>query len=324
MKLSRRSISTALAFGWAAPFLPAQAQETFPARSVRLIVPFPPGGSTDVLARLLGQKLTERWGQTVLIDNRAGGNTVIGAQGAATAPADGYTLFMPIDFTLTMNQALYSKLPYDPRKDFTPITLLTEQSLLISIHPKLPVRSLKEFIAYAKANPGKISYGTGAFISQVAGEILKRETGIDMVNVSFRGSIPTLQALAAGDVQMTISDLLPYFPYLKDGRVIGLATTGKTRAQSLPDLPTVAELGYPNYGVRSWFGLVAPAGTPAAVTRKINEDVRAVLADRAIRERLEALGLETVTGTERQFLNVIEKDTTVYTKAIKDAGIRVE
>jgi tripartite-type tricarboxylate transporter receptor subunit TctC len=230
MKLSRRSISTALAFGWAAPFLPAQAQETFPARSVRLIVPFPPGGSTDVLARLLGQKLTERWGQTVLIDNRAGGNTVIGAQGAATAPADGYTLFMPIDFTLTMNQALYSKLPYDPRKDFTPITLLTEQSLLISIHPKLPVRSLKEFIAYAKANPGKISYGTGAFISQVAGEILKRETGIDMVNVSFRGSIPTLQALAAGDVQMTISDLLPYFPYLKDGRVIGLATTGKTRA----------------------------------------------------------------------------------------------
>lgn len=311
-------------FACAAAPAPALAQTPYPTKPVRLIIPFPPGGSTDVLARLLGEKLSSRWGQAVVVDNKPGANTLIGAQAAATAPADGYTLFMPIDFTLTMNQSLYSKLPYDPKKDFAPITLLTVQPILISVNPKLPVKSLRELIDYAKANPGKLSYGTGALIAQVVGEMLKQETHIDMMNVPYKGSVPTLQALVTGEVPVTVGDVLPYLPYLKDRRVIGLAVTGPARSESMPDIPTMLESGYPDFGVRSWFGLVAPAGTPAPIIKKINEDVRAVLAEPAVKERLLGLGLETVAGTPAQFVDQIERDTRVYSKVIKEAGMKLD
>lgn len=311
-------------FACAAAPAPALAQAPYPSKPVRLIIPFPPGGSTDVLARLLGEKLSSRWGQAVVVDNKPGANTLIGAQAAATAPADGYTLFMPIDFTLTMNQSLYSKLPYDPKKDFAPITLLTVQPILISVNPKLPVKSLRELIDYAKANPGKLSYGTGALIAQVVGEMLKQETHIDMMNVPYKGSVPTLQALVTGEVPVTVGDVLPYLPYLKDKRVIGLAVTGPARSESMPDIPTMLESGYPDFGVRSWFGLVAPAGTPAPIIKKINEDVRAVLAEPAVKERLLGLGLETVAGTPAQFVDQIERDTRVYSKVIKEAGMKLD
>lgn len=324
MNITRKKFVTALAAG---AFLLSAGQaalaQAWPSKPVRIVVPFPPGGSTDVLARILSQKLSEKWGQQVLIDNRPGGNTLIAAQLVAQAN-DGHTLFMPIDFTLTMNQTLYSKLPYDPIKDFTPISILTEQSLLVSVNPKVPARTLAEFVAYAKANPGKVTYGTGAIISQVAGEMFKRAAGIDMVHVPFKGSAPTLQALLGGDLDMTISDLLPYLPHLKEGKLRGLATTGLTRAESLPDLPTVAASGYNNFNVRSWFALVAPSSMPAALSRKIGDDVRAVIKAPDIKAKLGEVGLEVVGSTEAQFQGTITREAASYGKTIKDAGIKLD
>jgi tripartite-type tricarboxylate transporter receptor subunit TctC len=298
--------------------------QDWPTKPVRVIVPFPPGGSTDLLARILAQKLTEKWGQQVIVDNRPGGNTLIAAQAAAVAPGDGYTLFMPIDFTLTMNQTLYSKLPYDPVADFKPITILTEQSMLIAINPKVPAKNLAEFVSYAKANPGKISYGTGAVSAQVAGEMFKRMAGIDMVHVPFKGSAPALQALLAGDLDMTVSDLLPYIPHLKEGKLRGLATTGSTRAESLPELPTVAASGYKDFYFRSWFALVAPSATPENLARKIGDDVRAVIKTPEIKAKLADVGLEVVGGSEAQFQATLKRETATYGKTIKEAGIRLD
>jgi tripartite-type tricarboxylate transporter receptor subunit TctC len=299
---------------------PALAQP-HPTKPVRLIVPFPPGGSTDVLARLLGQRLSEKWGQPVVVENRPGGNTIIGATQTLQSPADGHTLFMPIDFTLTMNQTLYSKLPYDPLRDFTPITMLTVQSLLVSVNPKVPAKSLAEFIAYARANPGKVNYGTGATISQLAGEMMMAATGIKMLHVPFKGSQPTLQALLAGDVDMTISDISPYIPFLKDGKLRGLATTGAQRAHSLPDFPTMQELGYSGFEVRSWFGLVARSGTPGPIVQRINTDVVSVMNGAEVKERLAGLGLEVVTGTSEQFAAQIAREADKWAPVIRKAGI---
>ncbi len=303
--------------------MPSFAQE-WPTKPVRIIVPFPPGGSTDVLARILSQKLTEKWGQQVIIDNRPGGNTLIAAQIAAKSPADGYTLFMPIDFTLTMNQTLYAKLPYDPVADFKPITILTEQSMLIAVNPKVPARNLAELVSYAKANPGKLSFGTGAVSAQVAGEMFKRMAGIDMVHVPFKGSAATLQALLAGDLDLSFSDLLPYLPHLKEGKLRGIATTGSTRAESLPDLPTVAASGYKDFYFRSWFALVAPSATTENIARKIGDDVRAVIKTSEIKSKLGEVGLEVVGGTEGQFQATLKREAATYGKTIREAGIKLD
>lgn len=320
IKFSRLLVATAILLSSGVPVF---AQD-WPTKPVRIIVPFPPGGSTDVLARILSQKLTDKWGQQVIIDNRPGGNTLIAAQIAAKSPSDGYTLFMPIDFTLTMNQTLYSKLPYDPIVDFKPITILTEQSMLIAVSPKVPARNLGEFVSYAKANPGKISYGTGAVSAQVAGEMFKRMAGIDMVHVPFKGSAPTLQALLGGELDMTISDLLPYLPHLKEGKLRGLATTGSSRAESLPDLPTVAASGYKDFYFRSWFALVAPSATPEKIVRKISDDVRAVIKTPEIKSKLAEVGLEVVGGSEAQFQATLKREAAAYGKTIKEAGIKLD
>ena len=200
--------------------------QNYPAKPIHFIVPFPPGGSTDVLARLIGQKVSERWGQPVLVETKPGANTLIGAEAAAKSAPDGYTWFMPIDSTLTMNGALYEKLPYDPMKSFAPVTILTRQSLLLMAHPKIPVKSLKELIDYAKANPGKVNYATGAITSQVAGEVLKSMAGINLVNIRYAGSAPTHTALLSGSVETAIGDMGPYLPDIKAGKVFALGTTG--------------------------------------------------------------------------------------------------
>jgi len=276
------------------------------------------------LARLLGQKLTEKWGQQVIVDNRPGGNTIIGAELAAKSAPDGHTLLQTIDFTLTMNQALYATLPYDPVKSFAPVSLLTMQSLQLSVNPKFPAKSLKELVEYAKANPGKINYGTGAITSQIAGELFKSVAGVEMTNIPFKGAALVLQPLLSGEIDMAISDIPTLAPHIKAGRLRGLATTGPIRAQALPDLPTIAESGYPGFEVRYWFGLVAPAATPKYIIDKLNAEVSIILGLSEIRERLAGAGLEPSPGTVEQFAALIKADADKWSKVIRAAKIRLD
>ncbi len=301
---------------------PLFAQQ-FPSKPVRFVVPFPPGGSTDVLARLLGQKLSERWGQSIVVENRPGANTLIGAELVAHAAPDGYTWFMPIDSTFTMNPALYPKLPYD-LKDFAPVTILTQQSLLIAANPRLPAKTLKDVVQYAKANPGKVNYATGAITSQITGEVLKQMAGIDIVNVRYAGSAPTHQAVLAGNVELAIGDIGPYIPDLKAGKLNAIATTGGRRAQALPDVPTIAEQGYPEFEQRFWYGLMVTAGTPPAVVEKIRRDVTEVLKLPEVSQRAATFALEVSPNTPEEFLALIRSQRDRWTKVIKSAGIKIE
>ncbi|MGE4340142.1 MAG: Bug family tripartite tricarboxylate transporter substrate binding protein, partial [Pigmentiphaga sp.] len=303
---------------------PIALAQSFPSQPVRLIVPFPPGGSTDVLARLLAQHLSKQWGKQVVVVNAPGGNTIIGATQAARAEPDGHTLFMPIDFTLTMNPVLYERLPYDPIRDFVPISQLTRQPLLIAVHPDLPVKDFGEFVEYAKANPEKINFGTGAIISQVTGELLMDRTDSRMLHIPFKGSMPTLQALLGGSIDVSISDLSPYLPYLESGRLRGLATTGSERAASLPDLPTVAELGYPDFASHSWFGLVAPSNTPDAIVQQIQADVHRALMQPEVKQQLAELGLETIAGSPSEFAEIIAQESALWAPVIRQAGIKLD
>ncbi len=299
------------------------AAQQFPTKPIRFVVPFPPGGSTDVLARLLGQKLSERWGQPIVVENRAGANTVIGAELVARAAPDGYTWFMPIDSTFTMNPALYQKLPYD-LKDFAPVTILTRQSLLIAANPKFPAKSVRELAQYATANPGKVNYATGALTSQITGEVLKSMAGINIVNVRYSGSAPTHQAVLAGNVELAIGDIGPYLPDLKAGKLNAIATTGGKRAQALPDVPTIAEQGYPEFEQRFWYGLMVTAGTPPAVIEKIRSDVTAVLKLPEVTQRAATFALEVSPATPEEFVSLIRSESEKWSKVIRAAGIKIE
>lgn len=251
--------------------------QAFPAKPIKIIVPLPPGGAADNLARLYGRKLTEKWGQPVLIENRPGANGVLAADVAAKAAPDGYTLYQPVDFALTMNPSLYGSLPYDPVKSFTPVSLLTMQELQICAHPKFPAKSLKEVVEYARAHPGKINFGWAIITGLVALELFKSSAGIQVMNVPYKGAAAIVPALLAGDIDLDISDIPTHAPHIRAGRLRGLATTGPKRSAALPDLPTVAESGYPDMELRYWYGLVAPAGTPRAIVEKVNAEINAVL-----------------------------------------------
>ena len=320
MKRLFLALAPAILFGLS----PVLAFAQYPTKPIRLIVPFAPGGATDTLARTLGQKLSERLGQPVYVENRPGGNTFIGAELVAKSPPDGYTLLVPIDATLTMNAALYSKLPYDPVKSFAPVSILTRQSLLLSVHPKLAMKSVKQLVEYAKANPGKLNYGTGAITGQVAAELFKFTAGIDIVAVRYKGAAPAIQALLAGDIDMVLADIASAIPHVREGRLHGVATTGPQRAQALPDLPTVAEQGYPDYEVRYWFGLVAPSETPRSIINKLNAEVRTSLNVPEVKNRLATFGLEANPTTPEEFAAVIKSDIERWAKVLSTLAIHLE
>jgi tripartite-type tricarboxylate transporter receptor subunit TctC len=299
--------------------------QAFPSKPIRLVTPFPPGGSADVLARTVGDRLTEIWRQPVLVDSRPGGNTIIAATQVAQAPADGYTWFLTIDFTLSLTKALYSKLPFDPEKDFTPITLLATQPLLLISNPKvLPPKSLRELVGYAKANPGKLNVGVGAVVSQLVYEELKANTGLTAEVINFRGSQPTTTALVAGDVHFIVDAPLTNIPFLKEGRIHGLAVTSKERMAALPDVPTVHEAGMPYLEMSSWFGLVAPAGTPRAVVDKINRDVTTVLAMPEVRAKLGDFALTAASSTPEELQALIRAFADRWQPVVRRAGIRLD
>ncbi|MSQ73916.1 MAG: tripartite tricarboxylate transporter substrate binding protein [Betaproteobacteria bacterium] len=301
----------------------APAQE-FPSRPIRILVPFPPGGSGDTLTRLVGVKLTESWKQQVIVENRPGGNTIIASELVSKSSPDGHTLLLAVDSTMTMNPSLYAKLPYT-LADFAPIALLAEQSLLLSVNPsKIAARNFQEFVAYAKAHPGKINLGTGAIVSQVTVELIKAAAGIDIVIVPFKGGPESLQNLLGGSIEASLSDITPYVPHIREGRLRAIALSRARRSASLPEVPTIAESGYPEIDAHSWFGLFAPAATPPAVVSRLNAEVNRILQLPDVSTRLAGVGLEVARGSPEQFTAIIRSQSEKMSRVIKAAGIRLE
>jgi tripartite-type tricarboxylate transporter receptor subunit TctC len=309
---------------------PAHAQ-TWPSKPVRIIVPFPPGGTTDIVARSIGVELQRMWQHPVVIENRAGAGGNIGADAVAKSPGDGYTLLMGTVGTHAINQALYaqsgSKMPFDPVKDFVPITLVAGVPNVMVINPKLPVNSVAEFIAYAKARPGQLnmaSSGNGTSI-HLTGELFKTVTGTYMVHFPYRGSAPAVTDLITGNMNVMFDNLPSALPHIKSGRLKALAVTSRTRSPALPDVPTIEEAaGLKGFDASSWFGLFAPAGTPRTVVDKIQADVAKALSQPAVRERFVAQGADPGGNTPDQFAAFIRAETEKWTRVVKFSNAKVD
>ena len=306
---------------------PAAAQApAYPTKPIRIVVPFPPGGATDILARDVGQKLTEAWGQQVIVDNRPGAGGNIGSELVAKAAPDGYTLEMGTVGTHAINASLYAKMPYDNVKDFVPIILVAAVPNVLEVNPSVPVNSVAELIAYAKANPGKLNFassGNGTSI-HLSGELFKAMAGVEMTHVPYKGSAPALQDLIGGQVQLMFDNLPPSLPQIKAGKLRALAVTSSTRAPALPDVPTVAEAGLPGFEASSWFGLLAPAGTPPAIVAKINAEVAKWLATPEAKENLSKQGANAAGGTPEDFAKHIAAETAKWAKVVKASGAKID
>ncbi len=303
---------------------PPSASHAYPDRPLRLIVPFPPGGGNDILARAVGQRLAESIGQQVVVDNRGGAGGIVGAELAAKSVPDGYTLLLGSLGSLAHNPALRPQLPYDPVRDFSPVTLLANSAFILVVNPSLPAKSVGEFIALAKAKPGSLNYasaGQGSSLHMTA-EIFKATTGVDIVHVAYKGTAPALTELIAGQVQASFSTMPPALPHVKTGKLRALAVTTAKRALAAPDVPTVAEAGVPGFQVSNWQGIVAPSKTPAAIVETLNRDLLATLKLPAMMDLLNAQGLEPAGGTPAQFSALIKSEVAKYRAVVKTAGIR--
>ncbi len=313
----------ALLFGALTTFS-AFAQGTYPNKAIRIIVPFPPGGGSDLVARTVSARLTERWKVPVVIDNKPGGNTIIAAEAAAKAPADGYTLFVVIDSTLAMNQSLYTKLPYDPVKSFDPITLAVSQPMVLAVNPKLEARSVTELLAMARTQPGKLAYAFGAMPAQVAGEAFKAATRADMLAVAYKGSAPAMMDTVASQVPIIFDALGPAMSYVTSGKVRALAVTSTTRNAMLPDVPTLGESGVKGVDLETWIGFVAPAGVDKAIIAKLHDELTAILRMPETQKTFSSVGMGVVASTPEEFAQTIRSDTEKFGRIIKAAGIKLD
>jgi tripartite-type tricarboxylate transporter receptor subunit TctC len=322
-----RTILRALGTLVAALALNANAQAPYPNHPVRIVVPFPAGGTTDILARAVAQKLTETLGQSFVVENRAGAGGNIGADLVAKSPPDGYTMLMGTVGTHAINPSLYEKMPYDHVKDFVPVVLVAGVPNVLVVNPSVPAKSVQELIAYAKANPGKLNFassGSGTSI-HLSGELFKTMTGVQIQHVPYKGSAPALADLMGGQVQLMFDNLPSALPLIKAGKLRALGVTSLQRASALPDVPTVAESGLPGFEASSWFGLLAPAGTPKDVVAKINGDVAKWLATPEAKEKLAAQGAIVASGlTPEAFSRHIASETTKWQKVVKESGAKVE
>ena len=323
--MKERALLAALFVVTLAGALPVCAQE-YPRKPIRLIVPFAPGGGNDTVARAIAQSAGTSLGQPVIVDNRAGAGGMLGAELAARAPPDGYTLFLGGVGSHAINPNLHAKLPYDPVKDFAPITLIASAPSVLVVNPSLPARTLAEFTALAKASPGRINYasnGNGSS-AQLAAVLYESMAGVQMVHVPYKGLAPALVDLLAGEVQAMFSSVVAIVPNIKAGRLRALAVTGKRRAALLPEVPTLDESGVPGYEAGSWYGILAPAGTPQAVVAKLHEAIVRALAQPEVRERLVSEGAEVIGSTPEAFAAHITAELARMGKLIRDAGIRME
>src|SRR4051812_4785332 len=301
---------------------PAVLAQAFPAKPVRLIAASSPGSGVDIVARIVAQKLGEQLGQQVVVDNRAGAGGNLGAELAAKAPPDGYTLFMGTP-AHAINTGLYRKLNYDLVRDFAPVSQVTSGQYVVVVHPSLPVKSIKELIALAQAKPGALNYGSAGSgnATHLAGELFASATKTKLVHVPYKGSGPALVDLVGGQVQLMFSNLTAALPQIKTSRIRALAVTGQTRAAAAPELPTVIEAGVPGYVVISWYGVLVPAATPREIVMRLNNGLARPMSAPDIRERLAGEGAEPLTGTPDQFAAFIRAEIAQWTKVIKNAGI---
>jgi tripartite-type tricarboxylate transporter receptor subunit TctC len=323
----RAGALAALLLAAATAFLPGlAAAQAYPSRPVKLVVPFPPGGSLDFTGRLLAQRLTEMWSQPVVVENKPGAGGNIGADLVAKSPPDGYTILLGALSTHAVNPSLYKTMPYDAVKDFAPITLIATTPNVLVVNAATPVNNVREFIAWTKANPGKLSFGSGSIGSggHLAGELYKVETGTDAVHVPFKGGAPATQALLAGDTQFMFDNLANAMTQVKAGKLKALAVTTAQRSGLAPELPTMAEAGLPGFDISTWYGLFAPAGTPAAVIAKWNADVTKILTSADVRAKLMADGAEPAPDTPEQFAQFIARELAKYARIIKASGAKVD
>ena len=316
---SRRAV---LSIG-AAMMLPGSAAaENYPSHPVKIVVPFPPGGSNDIIARILAQKLSERTGQQFFVENRGGAGGNIGAEAVAKASADGYTLLVTAPPPLTTNIALYKSLPFDPARDFAPVALLATVPIVLMVHPSLPVKNVQELVALAKARPGTLNFGSSGIGStnHLAGELLKRMTGIDIVHVPYKGAAPAMNDLIAGHIPMMFDNMPAVLPQVQGGAVRAIAVAGARRASALPDVATVAEQGVEGFEAFSWFGLVTPAKTPAPVLETLLRSVEAILKMPDVQKRLAELGADPGAFGGAVFGEFLSQDTAKWTRIIQASG----
>ena len=304
----------------------AQTAATFPAKPVRFIAPFPPGGSTDLLARLVAIKLTEAWGQQVTVENRGGAGGTIGVELAARAAPDGYTIVMGHVGTFGFNPTLYPKLPYDAIRDFAPITVLATVPNGMAVHPSLPVKTARDFVALAKAKPGELLYASGGSgsASHLAGEYFKLLTKIDMVHVPYKGTGPAMISMISGQTTMTITGMVALMPHVKSNRLKLLGVATMKRLSIMPDIPTINESGVPGYDANQWYGVLTQAAVPRDIIAKLHADIVKVLARPDIKERLAADGAEAVANTPEQFAAHIKAEIARWAPVVRASGAQID
>jgi tripartite-type tricarboxylate transporter receptor subunit TctC len=300
--------------------------QTYPSRPVKIVVPFPAGGSNDIVARVLAQKLTERNGQSFFVENRGGAGGNIGAEAVASSEPDGYTLLLTAPPPLTINAALYKDMRYDPSGAFAPVALIASVPIVLAMHPSLGINSVQELIARAKAKPGTVFFGSSGngSTNHLAGELLKSMTGIDIVHVPYKGAAPAMNDLVAGHIPMMFDNIPAVLPQVRAKTINAIAVAGSRRASALPDVPTVAESGVPGFDASAWFGLVAPAKTPAPILAKLESDVETVLKMPDVQKRFDELGAEPGAVSGADFGKFLANETTKWTKIIRESGAKVD
>jgi len=321
-----RTLISCLLLSLAAASALAQAPAGYPNRPLRWVVPFPPGGSADIMARIVGQELAKALGQQVVIENRAGASAIVGSEYVAKSAPDGYTLLQGNVSQMTIHPSLYPKLPYDPIRDFAPVTVLGVVTSVLVTTPSLPVASVKDLIALAKKRPGQLNFtssGAGAS-THLTGELLKQRAGIDMTHVNYKGSGPALTDVMAGFVEIMFENLPSALPFIKTGKLKVLAVTGKDRSPILKDIPTLAESGFPGFDMVSWQAVVVPAATPRPIVEKLNTELARVLKTPDMKEKMFGLGTEVVANTPDQFAQYLREESVKWSKIVRDAGIKLE
>ena len=324
--------TTVLALALASPVLAQQKRSgaeagDYPSRPIRLVVPSAPGGGTDIIARLIGQGLTESWGQAVVVDNRGGAGGIPGVAIVAKGSApDGYTMLLGSNGHLSFATAIHRRLPYDPQKDLATVALAANQPFILAVNSSLPVGSMKEFIAYAKSHPGSLRYGSGGSgtASHLGTELLQLATGISLTHIPYKGTGPGITALMSGEIQVLVAGLGTVLPQVKSGRIKALAVTGSKRTRVAPELPTIAEAGVPGFAFDVWYGIVVPGGTPRAIINKLNAEIVRLLKSPVVSERFANAGVEPLGSTPQEFADVIRREVPKWKEVVKAAKIHVE
>ncbi len=325
MKTARRLALACAALALAAAALPSFAQG-YPAKPIRFVVPYPPGGPLDTVARLLGQKVSESVKQPVVVDNKPGAGGNIGADIVAKSPPDGYTILMGAVATHAINPTLYARIPYDPVRDFAPITQVASTPNVLVLNASVPAANVREFIAYAKANPGKLNFGSGSTGSagHLAGELFKSMAGVEMTHVPYKGAAPAMQDLVGGQIQLMFDNWASSRGQVQAGRIKALAVTTARRSTLAPDLPTIAESGLPGFDISTWFGIFAPAGTPRDALERLHAEFTKALAAPDVREKMLNLGAEPVASRPEEFAAFIRAEAEKYARVIKASGAKVD